>query len=94
MYYMDYDPSIILFRNKGMYLFLFRFVSEKMGGSIEKGQVANFSWELPLSQIKFELKSNVIPIGKIKTGIYIHRALLFKVSNIGSDEGNASCYSC
>ncbi|XP_041358509.1 armadillo repeat-containing protein 3-like isoform X2 [Gigantopelta aegis] len=57
---------------------LAEFVSEKMGGSIEKGQVANFSWELPLSQIKFELKSNVIPIGKIRTGIYIHRALLFK----------------
>lgn len=50
-----------------------------MGGPIEKGQLPNFSWELPLSQVKFELKSNVIPIGKIKAGIHIHRALLFKV---------------
>ncbi|XP_033742747.1 armadillo repeat-containing protein 3-like isoform X4 [Pecten maximus] len=57
---------------------LARFVAEKMGGSIEKGQLTNFSWELPIGQIKFELKSNVVPIGKIKTGIHIHRALLFK----------------
>jgi hypothetical protein len=51
-----------------------------MGGPIEKGQLANFSWELPISQVRFELKSNVVPIGKIKSGIHIHRALLFKVS--------------
>ena len=50
-----------------------------MGGPIEKGQLANFSWELPISQVRFELKSNVVPIGKIKSGIHIHRALLFKV---------------
>ncbi|KAL5011438.1 hypothetical protein ScPMuIL_009989 [Solemya velum] len=55
------------------------FVSDKMGGPIDRGQVANFSWELPLSQIKFEMKSNVIPLGKIKSGIHTHRALLFKV---------------
>ncbi|OWF48938.1 armadillo repeat-containing protein 3-like isoform X3 [Mizuhopecten yessoensis] len=57
---------------------LARFVADKMGGPIEKGQLTNFSWELPIGQIKFELKSNVVPIGKIKTGIHIHRALLFK----------------
>ncbi|XP_048777084.1 armadillo repeat-containing protein 3-like isoform X5 [Ostrea edulis] len=57
---------------------LAQFVADKMGGPIEKGQLPNFSWELPLSQVKFELKSNVIPIGKIKAGIHIHRALLFK----------------
>ncbi|XP_046553420.1 armadillo repeat-containing protein 3-like [Haliotis rubra] len=57
---------------------LAEYVAEKMGGPIEKGQVTNFSWELPLSQIKFELKSNVVPIGKIKAGIHVHRALLFK----------------
>ncbi|GFR96246.1 armadillo repeat-containing protein 3 [Elysia marginata] len=58
---------------------LAQFVSEKMGGHIERGQVANFSWELPLNQVRFELKSNVIPIGRMKAGIHIHRALLFKV---------------
>ena len=58
---------------------LAQYVSEHMGGPIEKGQLANFSWELPISQVRFELKSNVVPIGKIKSGIHIHRALLFKV---------------
>ncbi|XP_052795764.1 armadillo repeat-containing protein 3-like isoform X3 [Mya arenaria] len=54
------------------------FVAEKMGGSIERGQLSNFGWELPISQIKYELKSNVVPLGKIKAGIHVHRALLFK----------------
>lgn len=58
---------------------IFRYVSDHMGGPIEKGELANFSYELPISQIRYEMKSNVVPIGKIKTGIHIHRALLFKV---------------
>ncbi|KAH9523148.1 Armadillo repeat-containing protein 3 [Bulinus truncatus] len=57
---------------------LAEFVSHKMGGKIPHGEVANFSWELPLNQLRFQLKSNVIPIGRIKAGIHIHRALLFK----------------
>ena len=65
--------------NWGYAYIYFRFVAEKMGGPIERGQLSNFGWELPLSQVKFELKSNVIPIGKIKVGIHVHRALLFKV---------------
>ena len=64
-----------------------RFVSDKMGGSIDRGQVANFSWELPLSQLKYDLKSNVIPLGMIKAGIHYHRALLFKVIKIKSCMG-------
>ena len=56
-----------------------RLVAEKMGGAIERGKVANFSWELPLNQVRYELKSNVIPLGRVKAGIHIHRALLFKV---------------
>uniref|UniRef100_A0A2C9LYH4 EDR1/CTR1/ARMC3-like peptidase-like domain-containing protein n=1 Tax=Biomphalaria glabrata TaxID=6526 RepID=A0A2C9LYH4_BIOGL len=57
---------------------LAEFVSLKMGGRIPRGEVANFSWELPLNQLRFQLKSNVIPIGRIKAGIHIHRALLYK----------------
>ncbi|KAK3099626.1 hypothetical protein FSP39_007188 [Pinctada imbricata] len=57
---------------------LAQYVADKMGGPIEKGQLTHFSWELPISQVKFELKCNVVPIGKIKAGIHIHRALLFK----------------
>ena len=66
--------------HKGYYWqFIFRYVSDKLGGPVDRGQVANFSWQLPLSQLKFDLKSNVVPLGKIKAGIHYHRALLFKV---------------
>lgn len=57
----------------------FRFVSEKMGGPISKDDVTQFSFELPISELKIEFNSNVIPIGYVSTGIYYHRALLFKV---------------
>ncbi|ESP02130.1 hypothetical protein LOTGIDRAFT_111572, partial [Lottia gigantea] len=57
---------------------LAQLVADKMGGPIDRGQVSSFSWELPLSQIKYELKSNVVPIGRLKAGIHVHRALLFK----------------
>ncbi|XP_040208444.1 armadillo repeat-containing protein 3 [Rana temporaria] len=57
---------------------LAQFVAEKMGGAIEKDRLHEFSWELHISELKFELKSNVIPIGKIKKGIFYHRALLYK----------------
>uniref|UniRef100_UPI00358EB7ED armadillo repeat-containing protein 3-like n=1 Tax=Myxine glutinosa TaxID=7769 RepID=UPI00358EB7ED len=56
---------------------LARFVSHKMGGPVTT--LSEFTWELHCSELKQELNSNVIPIGKIQKGIYYHRALLFKV---------------
>ncbi|XP_034616169.1 armadillo repeat-containing protein 3 isoform X4 [Trachemys scripta elegans] len=56
-----------------------RFVADKMGGPIERDKLHEFSWELHISEIEFELKCNVVPIGKIKKGTFYHRALLFKV---------------
>ncbi|XP_039610144.1 armadillo repeat-containing protein 3-like [Polypterus senegalus] len=56
------------------------FVAETMGGGVERRKLHNFYWELHLSELKYELKSNVIPIGKIKKGFFCHRALLFKVT--------------
>ena len=50
-----------------------------MGGKIPKEKLQDFSWELHISELKFQLKSNVVPIGLIKKGIFYHRALLFKV---------------
>ncbi|XP_014801365.1 PREDICTED: armadillo repeat-containing protein 3 [Calidris pugnax] len=58
---------------------LAQFVADKMGGPIERDKVHDFSWELHMSEIEFELKSNVVPIGKVKKGTFCHRALLFKV---------------
>ncbi|XP_066920274.1 armadillo repeat-containing protein 3-like isoform X2 [Clytia hemisphaerica] len=55
------------------------FVSDRMGGNVERSDFTNFSFELHISELKTELASNVIPIGRIKCGIYYHRALLFKV---------------
>ncbi|XP_070264377.1 armadillo repeat-containing protein 3 isoform X4 [Myotis yumanensis] len=57
---------------------LAKYVAEKMGGKIPKDKLQDFSWELHISELKFQLKSNVVPIGQIKKGIFYHRALLFK----------------
>ncbi|KAM9022717.1 armadillo repeat-containing protein 3 [Ara ararauna] len=57
---------------------LAQFVADKMGGPIERDKLHDFSWELHISEIEFELKCNVVPIGKVKKGTFYHRALLFK----------------
>lgn len=56
-----------------------RLVSEAMGGAVEMEKLHEFPWVLHLSELKFQLQSNVVPIGSISKGIYCHRALLFKV---------------
>ncbi|XP_041103023.1 armadillo repeat-containing protein 3-like [Polyodon spathula] len=53
-------------------------VAEEMGGPVEKDRLHEFFWELHVSELKFQLQSNVIPIGQIKKGTFYHRALLFK----------------
>lgn len=57
-----------------------RLVSDAMGGAVKRDNLHGFLWVLHLCELKMELKSNVVPIGFIKRGIYCHRALLFKVS--------------
>ncbi|NXY01529.1 ARMC3 protein, partial [Pteruthius melanotis] len=57
---------------------LAQFVADKMGGPVETEQLHNFSWELQMSEIEYELKCNIVPIGEIKRGTFYHRALLFK----------------
>ena len=47
---------------------------------MEKGNLANFSWELAISKLKLQRQSNVLPLGSVTLGIFYHRALLFKVS--------------
>ncbi|XP_044032814.1 armadillo repeat-containing protein 3 isoform X2 [Siniperca chuatsi] len=60
------------------YAALARLVSEAMGGAVEMEKLHEFPWVLHLSGLKFQLQSNVVPIGLISRGIYCHRALLFK----------------
>ncbi|TSL10159.1 Armadillo repeat-containing protein 3 [Bagarius yarrelli] len=62
-----------------MYTTLAKLVCDAMGGPVDVEKQHDFLWELHLSELKVEMKSNVIPIGKIKKGTYYHRALLFKV---------------
>jgi hypothetical protein len=50
-----------------------------MGGPIGKEEIINLGYELAISEIKYEMKSNIIPLGKVQLGTYYHRALLFKV---------------
>ncbi|KAG9329153.1 hypothetical protein JZ751_007466 [Albula glossodonta] len=57
---------------------LAKLVSDAMGGAVDSAKLHHFLWELHLSELKVELQSNIIPIGKIKKGTFYHRALLFK----------------
>lgn len=56
-----------------------RLVSDAMGGAVEMEKLHEFPWVLHLSELKFQLQCNVVPIGLISKGFYCHRALLFKV---------------
>ena len=50
-----------------------------MGGPIGRDEIIKLGYELTINETKYELKSNIIPIGKITLGTFYHRALLFKV---------------
>ncbi|CAO2594837.1 Armadillo repeat-containing protein 3 [Lemmus lemmus] len=79
MYVYEVTKSILPIINiKDQIEALAKYVADKMGGKIPKEKLSDFSWELHISELKFQLKSNVIPIGYIKKGIFYHRALLFK----------------
>lgn len=60
-------------------LWVLRLVSDTMGGTVARDDLDRFMWEIHLSELKLQLQSNVIPIGRIKKGTFYHRALLFKV---------------
>ncbi|KAM9436480.1 armadillo repeat-containing protein 3 [Clarias gariepinus] len=62
-----------------VYIALAKLVCDAMGGPVDIEKQHDFLWELHLSELKVEMQSNIIPIGKIKKGTYYHRALLFKV---------------
>eukprot|EP00038_Savillea_parva_P009597 m.184615 g.184615 ORF g.184615 m.184615 type:complete len:778 (+) comp16183_c0_seq1:43-2376(+) len=58
---------------------LARAVCNRMGGAVPYAQLTAYTATLAINELKQEAGSNVIPLGKIKTGMYYHRALLFKV---------------
>ncbi|XP_056593979.1 armadillo repeat-containing protein 3 [Triplophysa dalaica] len=71
--------SVLPLDDAKMYTALAVLVCDAMGGQVEPEKLHDFLWELHISKLKLEINSNIIPIGKIKKGIYFHRALLFKV---------------
>ncbi|KAK1806781.1 hypothetical protein P4O66_004808, partial [Electrophorus voltai] len=60
------------------YAALAKLVCVAMGGPTDFMKQHDFHWELHISELKFEVQSNIIPIGKVKKGTYYHRALLYK----------------
>ncbi|XP_066534229.1 armadillo repeat-containing protein 3 isoform X2 [Hoplias malabaricus] len=61
-----------------VYNSLAKLVCDAMGGPVDIEKQHDFAWDLHISELKFAMKSNIIPIGKIKKGTYYHRALLYK----------------
>jgi hypothetical protein len=59
---------------------LARAVANRMGGSVPFSDLTTYSTSLSVSELKLEAGSNVIHLGKVRTGTYYHRALLFKVA--------------
>ena len=51
-----------------------------MGGKIAPDDIATFGYEVAMNQLKAELHSNVVPIGRIRKGVHAQRAFLFKVN--------------
>ncbi|CAF1511372.1 unnamed protein product [Adineta ricciae] len=58
---------------------LARLVSDKMGGVIALDDITTFGYEVSMIQLKAEIHSNIVPIGRIRKGIYAQRAFLFKI---------------
>ena len=57
-------------------------MSEKLGGPVSRDEISNLGYELLINELKYELKSNIVPLGKIRLGTYYHRALLYKVGSM------------
>uniref|UniRef100_A0A5K4EJN1 Putative armc3 n=1 Tax=Schistosoma mansoni TaxID=6183 RepID=A0A5K4EJN1_SCHMA len=55
------------------------FVASCYGGSVSKDEQITLRNELSLSQLRCQLNSNLIPVGLIKQGSFLQRALVFKL---------------
>jgi hypothetical protein len=50
-----------------------------LGGPITPDDIATFGYEVAMNQLKAELQSNIVPIGRVRKGVHAQRAFLFKV---------------
>lgn len=58
---------------------LARFVARQMSGFDPENKCIPYQLEVHLKEIKEHLGTNVIPLGQLRVGSYLERALLFKV---------------
>lgn len=54
-----------------------RYVGDSLGGVVEISGA--FGFELPVGEMQRGRQSNVVPLGEVNSGVFQHRALLFKV---------------
>nr|CAH8849982.1 unnamed protein product [Trichobilharzia regenti] len=54
------------------------FIASCYGGAISKDEQITLRNELSIAQLRCQLNSNLIPVGLIKQGSFLHRALVFK----------------
>lgn len=53
-----------------------------MGGTVSSDDVSTFGYEVAMNQLKAELHSNIVPIGRVRKGVHAQRAFLFKVNTL------------
>lgn len=74
----------------GIQFYIFRYVSDVLGGSVERS--GPLGYELPAGYIQLDQKSNLVPLGQIKLGVFQQRTLLFKVGNSNVVSYNSYMY--
>lgn len=58
---------------------LARFVARQMSGLNPSNRCVGHQLEIHLKEIRERLETSVIPLGQLRVGSYLERALLFKV---------------
>ncbi|XP_054268358.1 armadillo repeat-containing protein 3 [Macrosteles quadrilineatus] len=56
-----------------------QFVAKQMSGMEEKEVCSNHMLDLHINELIVELVDNIIPVGHLRVGLHLERALLFKV---------------
>ncbi|XP_024937050.1 armadillo repeat-containing protein 3 isoform X1 [Cephus cinctus] len=56
-----------------------KFVARQMSGPDPDCQCRNHQFDIHISEIKLDIETSVIPLGQVRVGSFLERALLFKV---------------
>ncbi|KAF8392406.1 hypothetical protein HHK36_022748 [Tetracentron sinense] len=58
-------------------------VTDHMGGPVRDANIMMARWMERITELRASLHTSVLPIGSLNIGLSRHRALLFKVNNVG-----------